>query len=65
MFFVISPTPLTIVMDAITGNNLLSSWFGMDNSWFGDRSVQPGMVVQDGWACAAWVCCSVLIKISD
>ena len=27
------------------------------------RSVQPGMVVQDGWACAAWVCCSVLIKI--
>ena len=35
----------------------------MLSSWFGVRSVQPGMVVQDGWACAAWVCCSVLIKI--
>ena len=58
MFFVISLTPLTIIMDVITGNNLFSSWFGV-------RSVQPGMVVQDGWACTAWVCCSVLIKISD
>ncbi len=36
MFFVISLTPLTIIIDVITGNNLLSSWFGMDNSWFGD-----------------------------
>ena len=24
------------------------------------RSVQPGMVVQDGRACAAWVCCIAL-----
>ena len=47
MFFVISLTPLTIIMDVIPGNNLLSSWFGV-------RSVQPGMVVQDGWACIAW-----------
>ena len=45
MFFVISLTPLTIIMDVISGNNLLSSWFGV-------RSVQPGMVVQDGWAYA-------------
>ena len=30
-----------------------------------NRSVQPGMVVQDGWACAALGCCSVLIKIDD
>ena len=58
MFSMISLTRLTISIDAITGNNLFSSWFGV-------RSVQPGMVVQDGWACAAWVCCSVLIKISD
>ena len=58
MFFVISLTPLTIIIDDITGNNLLSSSFGV-------RSVQPGMVVRDGWACAAWLCCSVLIKISD
>ncbi len=65
MSFVISLTLLIIIKDAITGNNLISSWFGMVHSWFGDRSVQPGMVVQDGWACAAWVCCSVLIKISD
>ena len=65
MSFVISLTLLTIVNDAIIGNNLISSWFGMVHSWFGDRSVQPGMVVQDGWACTAWVCCSVLIKISD
>ena len=43
MFFVISLTPLTIIIDVIAGNNLLSSWFGV-------RSVQPGMVVQDGWA---------------
>ena len=42
MFFVISLTPLTIIMDVIPGNNLLSSWFGV-------RSIQPGMVVQDGW----------------
>jgi hypothetical protein len=39
MFFVISLTPLTIIMDVIPGNNLLSSWFGV-------RSVQPGLVVQ-------------------
>ena len=58
MFFVISLTPLTIIMDVIIDDNLFSSWIGV-------RSVQPGMVVQDGWACAAWVCCSVLIKISD
>ncbi len=57
MFFMISLIPLTIIMDVITGNNLLSSWFGV-------RSVQPGMVVQDGWACAALGCCSV-IKIDD
>ena len=50
MFFVISLTPLIIVKDALTGNNLISSWFGMVYSWFGDRSVQQGMVVQDGWA---------------
>jgi hypothetical protein len=65
MSFVISLTLLTIINDAITGNNLISSWFGMVHSWFGDRSVQPGMVVQDGWACAAWVCCTVLINIDD
>ena len=65
MFFVISLTSLTMVIGVITGNNLFSSWFGMVHSWFGDRSVQPGMVVQDGWACAAWVCCSVLINIDD
>ena len=58
MSFVISLTLLTIINDDIIGNNLFSSWFG-------DRSVQPGMVVQDGWACAAWVCCSVLINIDD
>ncbi len=50
MFFVISLTPLTIIIDVITGNNLLSSWFGMVNSWFGDRLVQPRLVVYDGWA---------------
>ena len=60
MSFVISLTLLTIINDAITGNNLISSWFGIVYSWFGDRSVQPGMVVQDGWACAAWMCCSVI-----
>jgi hypothetical protein len=65
MSFVISLTLLTIIKDAITGNNLISSWFGMVHSWFGDRSVQPGMVVKDGWACAAWVCCTVLINIDD
>jgi hypothetical protein len=65
MSFVISLTLLTIIKDAITDNNLISSWFGMVHSWFGDRSVQPGMVVQDGWACAAWVCCTVLINIDD
>ena len=65
MSFVISFTLLTIIKDAITGNNLISSWFGMVHSWFGDRYVQPGMVVQDGCACAAWVCCSVLINIGD
>ena len=42
MSFVISLTPLTIIIDVITGNNLLSSWFGMEYSWFGDRTVQPG-----------------------
>ncbi len=65
MSFVISLILLTIINDAITGNNLISSWFGMVHSWFGDRSLQPGMVVQVGWACAAWVCCSVLINIDD
>ncbi len=52
MSFVISLTLLTIIKDAITGNNLFSSWFGMVNSWFGDRTVQPGLVVQNGWAYA-------------
>ena len=42
MSFVISLTLLTIINDAITGNNLFSSWFGMVYSWFGDRTVQPG-----------------------
>ena len=42
MSFVNSLTLLTLVNDVITGNNLISSWFGMDNSWFGDRTVQPG-----------------------
>ncbi len=42
MSFVISLTLLTIVRDAIIGNNLISSWFGMEYSWFGDRAVQPG-----------------------
>ena len=42
MSFVISLTLLTIVIDAIIGNNLISSWFGMVYSWFGDRTVQPG-----------------------
>ena len=38
----ISLTPLITIKDAITGNNLISSWFGMVYSWFGDRTVQPG-----------------------
>ena len=42
MSFVISLTLLIIIKDAITGNNLISSWFGMVYSWFGDRTVQPG-----------------------
>ena len=42
MFFVISLTLLTIVNDALIGNNLISSWFGMVYSWFGDRTVQLG-----------------------
>ena len=42
MSFVISLTLLTIIEDAITGNNLISSWFGMVYSWFGARTVQPG-----------------------
>ena len=42
MSFVISFTPFTIVNDAIIGNNVISSWFGMVHSWFGDRTVQPG-----------------------
>ncbi len=58
MSFVISLTLFTKINDAITANNLISFWFG-------DRSVQSGMVVQDGWACAAWVYCSVLINIDD
>ncbi len=56
MFFVISLTPLTIIIDAITGNNLFSSWFGV-------RSLQPGMVVQNGWAWAAWACCQCWLKL--
>ena len=42
MSFMISFTPFTIVNDAIIGNNVISSWFGMVHSWFGDRTVQPG-----------------------
>ena len=42
MSFVISLTLLTIIKGAIIGNNLISSWFGMVHSWFGDRTVQPG-----------------------
>ena len=42
MSFVISFTLLTVIKDAINGNNLFSSWFGMVYSWFGDRTEQPG-----------------------
>ena len=59
MSFVISLTLLTIINDAITGNNLISSWFGMVHSWFGDRTVQPGLVVQNGWAYAMGMLYSV------
>ena len=49
MSFVISLTLLIIIEDAITGNNLISSWFGMVHSWFGDRTVQPGwLFIMDG-----------------
>ena len=48
MSFVISLTFYTLLMDDV--NNLFNSWFGMVNSWFGDRLVQPGLVVHDGWA---------------
>ncbi len=44
MSFVISLIPLTIINDDVIGNKF-SSWFGMIYSWFGDRTVQPGMVV--------------------
>jgi hypothetical protein len=50
MSFVISLTPLTILNDDV--NNLINSWFGLVNSWFGDCTVQPGLVVQNGWAYA-------------
>ncbi len=59
MSFVISLTPLIIIKGAKTGNNLISSWFGMVYSWFGDRAVQPGMVVQNGWAYATGMLYSV------
>ncbi len=42
MSFVISLTLLMIIKGALIGNNLISSWFGMVHSWFGDRTVQPG-----------------------
>ncbi len=42
MSFVINLTLPIIIKDAITSNNLISSWFGIINSWFGDRTVQPG-----------------------
>ncbi len=50
MSFVISFTLSTILNDAV--NNLFSSWFGMVYSWFGDKTVQSGLVVQNGWAYA-------------
>ena len=59
MSFVISLMPHTIINDAVIGNNLFSSWFGMVYSWFGDRTVQPGMVVQNGWAYATGMLYSV------
>ncbi len=52
MSFVIRFTPLTVINDVVICNNLFSSWFGMVYSWFGDRTVQPRLVVQDGWAYA-------------
>ena len=61
MSFVISLTLLTVVNDAKTGNNLISSWFGMVYSWFGDRAVQPGWLfrmvgpVQHGCAVQCWL----------
>ncbi len=59
MSSVISLTPLTIINDAVIGNILFSSWFGMVYSWFGDRAVQLGMVVQNGWAYATGMLYSV------
>ena len=47
MFFVISLTPLTIIMDVITGNNLLSSGLEWIIPGLEIRSVQPGMVVSE------------------
>ncbi len=57
MSFVISFISLTIIND--DDNNLFSSWFEMVYSWFGDRTVQPGLVVQNGWAYARRECCIV------
>ncbi len=57
MSFVISFIPLTIIND--DDNNLFSSWFGMVYSWFGDRTMQPGLVVQNGWAYAMGMLYSV------
>ncbi len=59
MSFVISFIPLSIINDAVIGNNLFSSWFGMLHSWFGDRTVQSGMVVQNGWTYATGMLYSV------
>ena len=65
MSFVISFTLLIVIKDAITDNNLISSWFGMVYSLFGDRTVQPGLVVQDGWAYATGMLyCDGLILIN-
>ncbi len=46
MFFVISLTLLTIVNDALIGNNLISSWFGMVYSWYG------GLICTTGAGCS-------------
>ncbi len=59
MSFVISFTSLTIINDAVIGNNLFSSWSGMVYSWFRDRTVQSGLVVQNGWAYATGMLYSV------
>ena len=62
MFFVISPTLLINVNNVMINLTPGLEWIIPSLEI---TSVQLGMVVQDGRDCAAWVCCSVLIKISD